>query len=280
MLNAEADGLPGLLIDRYADTLVLQSICQGSDRILDEVVDILRREYAPAQIIVRNDHPERRREGLDTNVNILHGSTEGLINYEEGSLRLSINALSGDVTGTYLDQQRNHQWVSSFAHGRGLDLYCYSGGFALHMAQRCNSILAVDNAASPLTLGELDGQSNQLDNVSWHNNDVMAFLESANRSGETFDSIVVDPPGNIDSDTYEQILGRVFRVAQVRAFVLVFTRRYPMQRQQFEHQVLHTAAESGRRVQLLARRGPSWDHPILATLPETELLAGLLLRLV
>lgn len=280
VINAEADGLPGLLIDRYGDSFVVQALCQGTDRLLDDIVNILHEQFGPDQVVLRNDHPARADEGLPLEVKVLDGPTEGLVSYTEGHLTCHANILAGDGTGAYLDQQHNRLWAQGFAHGRGLDLYCYSGGFAMHMAPTCSEVVAVDNSPQALTMAQLDGPANGLGNITWHGGDVLEFLEQANRSGDTWDTIVMDPPGDLSDDTRAQLLSQIFKVAQVRAYVLAFDRRMPMDRHKFEQELLDEAASSGRRAQLLSRRGPSWDHPTLATTPETEILTGILLRLV
>jgi 23S rRNA (cytosine1962-C5)-methyltransferase len=144
LVHGEADRLPGLVVDRYGDVLVLQALVQGVDRLLPDLTTLLVERLRPAGILARNDPRVRLLEGLDRRVEVLHGSVPDTIEVREGRVTYEVDPHRGQKTGLFLDQRENHLAARRYARGRVLDAFCYDGGFALQVARDAEHVTAVD----------------------------------------------------------------------------------------------------------------------------------------
>ena len=197
VVASEADSLPGLIVDKYGDHLVLQTLTLGLDNRKAELVKILVELLKPAAIIERNDAPVRRYEGLEPVRGILHGQTDGRVNVHVGGLKFSLNLLEGHKTGFYLDQQVNYARVAALAAGKKvLDAFSYMGAFALFCARAgAASVTAVEIDADNVAAARANAQANGLaDRIEFRTQNAFDLLSAAQKAGETYDLIILDPP--------------------------------------------------------------------------------------
>jgi len=197
VVASEADSLPGLIVDKYGDHLVLQTLTLGLDNRKAELVKLLVELLKPAAIIERNDAPVRRYEGLEPIRGILHGKTDGRVNVEVGGLKFSLNLLEGHKTGFYLDQQVNYARVAALAAGKKvLDAFSYMGAFSLFCARAgAASVTAVEIDADNVAAAQANAQTNGLaDRIEFRAQNAFDLLSAAQKAGETYDLIILDPP--------------------------------------------------------------------------------------
>ena len=194
LVHGEADLLPSLIVDRYGEWLVLQALSQGTDRLLPMIVQLLVDIAGPAGILARNDPRVRQLEGLEQKVEVLHGSVPERIGITESGILFDVDPWHGQKTGLFLDQRENHAAAARYARGRLLDAFSYNGGFALTLASRSDEVVALDISADAVSRIARNAQANGLQNVTAREANVFDELRHFERSGERFDTIVLDPP--------------------------------------------------------------------------------------
>ena len=194
LVHGEADRLPGLVVDRYGDYLVLQALVQGVDRLLPELTGLLVERLAPAGILARNDPRVRLLEGLEQAVTVLHGTVPEGIEIREGSVRYVVDPYHGQKTGLFLDQRENRVAAAGYARGRALDAFSYNGGFALALAPVCKEVIAVDISEDAVARIAANAAQNGITNVHARAMNVFDELRELERRGERFETIVLDPP--------------------------------------------------------------------------------------
>ncbi|MFZ2643651.1 MAG: class I SAM-dependent rRNA methyltransferase [Verrucomicrobiia bacterium] len=297
VVASEADSLPGLIVDKYGDHLVLQTLTLGMDQRKAELVGLLADLLKPAAIIERNDAPVRRYEGLDPVRGVLHGQTDGRVNVGFDGLKFSLNLLEGHKTGFYLDQQVNYARVAAFAAGKKvLDAFSYMGAFALSCARAgAASVTAVEIDADNVAAAQTNAQANALaDRVQFHAQNAFDFLSTAQKAGDTYDLIILDPPSftrtraNVPeaSRGYKEIHLRALRMLAVPdagrpgGLLATFCCSHHVTREMFEQIIAEASADAHRPVRLLERLSQSPDHPILPAVPETEYLKGAILQVI
>jgi len=195
LVHAEADGLPGLVVDRYGGLAVVQANSAWSDRMMPEIVTALLDELPLHAVVARNDSPAREQEGLSPEVTLLHGSDATAV-VEEGGIRFAVDPLSGQKTGWYFDQRRNRDRVAALASGaRVLDVFCHVGAFGLRCAAAgASAVTLVDSSAPALELGLAAAAANGLAAVQARRGDAFEVMAEAARAGEQYDIVVCDPP--------------------------------------------------------------------------------------
>jgi 23S rRNA (cytosine1962-C5)-methyltransferase len=288
LINAEGDGLPGFLVDRFAGVLVVQVLTAGAERLKTWLLDALATQVAPACIVERSEGPVRREEGLADRKGVLLGEAPAESVVRENGLELEVAPGSGQKTGHFCDQRVNRLLVRRIAAGRRvLDAFAYTGGFGIHAgAGGARSVTTVESSARFLAAAERNWQRNRLppDVASFERADVHDYLRA---TGETFDLLVLDPPALVKRRTdaargaraYKDVNLWAFRRAAAGALVLTFTCSQHVGADLFRKIVLGAAADAGRRAQLLEHLGPGPDHPVALAHPEGEYLHGLFLRL-
>ena len=297
VVASEADSLPGLIVDKYGDHLVLQTLTLGMDQRKAELIALLVDLLKPAAIIERNDAPVRRYEGLDPVRGVLHGQTEGRVNVEFGGLKFSLNLLEGHKTGFYLDQATNYARVAALAARKKiLDAFSYMGAFALSCARAgATSVTAVEIDADNVAAAQANAQANGLaDRVQFRAENAFDFLSAAQKAGDTYDLIILDPPSftrtraNVPeaSRGYKEIHLRALRMLAAPdadrpgGLLATFCCSHHVTREMFETIIAEASADAHRPVRLLERLGQSPDHPILPAVPETEYLKGAILQVM
>lgn len=283
LCHAEADGLPGTVIDRFGPALVLQVNTAGMDRLLPELLEALERLLAPETIVVRNDSPARELEGLALGVEVAKGRLEGPVEVRESGARFFADLAEGQKTGWFYDQRDNRALAARFAKGaRVLDAYSYSGGFAIQAALAgAREVVALDRSQAAL---ELAGQAAEANGVSeacrFVKAEAFAELARLHRADERFDLVIVDPPAFAKTKRelpqglkgYRK-LARLAALAVAPGGTLVAAScSHHVDAALFGEQLRRGLHDAGREGRILYQRGAGPDHPVHPFLPETAYL--------
>jgi 23S rRNA (cytosine1962-C5)-methyltransferase len=289
LIHAESDGLPGIVVDRYGDTAVLQLNSAGADRWRDTVADALQATDGIARVRERSDADVRQLEGLKPVTALLRGApaSERIVLDEEG-VRFGIDLEQGHKTGFYLDQRDNRQQLRALAAGRDvLDCFCYSGGFALNaLAGGASSVVAVDSSVEALGLARDNAELNQFPQPEWLQGDVFELLRKFRDSRRSFDLVVLDPPKFAPTVAHAEKAARAYKDINLLAFKLLrpggllmtFSCSGGVTADLFQKIVAGSALDAGTEAQIVARLGASADHPVALSFPEGDYLKGLLCR--
>ena len=194
LVAAEGDLLPSLIVDRYAQCLVVQTLSQGMEKLKPLVVEILKELFAPLTVIERNDAAVRALEGLPEQVGILDGEDVNEVVVEEGGIKFAYDLRRGQKTGGFLDQRENRAAARRYARGRLLDCFSYSGGFAVSLAAQCESVLGIESSEEALKLARRNQELNAVSNIEWLQANCFDILKAADQEGRRFDTVVLDPP--------------------------------------------------------------------------------------
>jgi len=286
LVHGEADRLPSLIVDRYGDYLVVQALSQGIDRRVPEIVAALVELLQPAGILARNDPRVRLLEGLPQQVEVLHGSVPERIDVREGAVEYQVDPWRGQKTGLFLDQRENREAALRYARGRLLDAFSYNGGFALSLAPRCTSVLAVDISEDAVARIRENAARNRLANVEARAMNVFDELRELERTGARFETIVLDPPAFAKNKAairkalsgYKEINLRALKLLTPGGFLITCSCSYNVSEEMFVEVVSSAAADAGAEVSLVEKRAQGRDHPILINVPETYYLKCLILR--
>ncbi len=289
-VNAEADRLPGLIVDVYGDgatrVVVMQTLTQAMDRRLKMVGGILEETLAPRGILARNDQKIRRLEGLEESVQVVAGDVPDAVEVREGPVVYTVDVRLGQKTGLFLDQRENHEAAARYARGRALDAFTYNGGFALRMAPACTSVVALDSSASAVALTRANAVRNGAPNILAEEANAFDALREYEIARERFDTIVLDPPAFAKNKAaleraaagYKEINLRALKILAPGGCLITCTCSYQM-RQELFHQVLEeAAADAHATVTVVEQRTQARDHPILLNVPETHYLKCFVLR--
>ena len=280
LLHAEADGVPGLVVDRYGDNLVLQVGSAAVERRLDWVLGALDELLAPAGVLLRSDSGARKREGLDATVRVLWGEVPGTVVVREGPVRYEANLWRGQKTGGFLDQRENHLAAGRYARGRALDVFSYAGGFALHAARSAREVEVVDSSGPALETARHNAKLNGLDNLTFARTRAFDLLRERSDAGERYDTVVLDPPAFAKTKrdlprarrAYKEINLRAMKLLSPGGILITCSCSYHLSREPFEETLRSAAADAGRTMRVREWRGQAADHPEVLTIPETRYL--------
>jgi len=286
LVHGEGDLLPSLIADRYDRWVVVQLMSAGLEHFRSEIVHALVELVDPAGILARNDVPLRHKEGLDTNVELLHGTVPDEVEVEENGVRYLAAPWRGQKTGAFLDQRENRILAGRVARGRALDCFSYHGSFALHLARRADHVVALDASAHALTRAEENFRRNALTNGEFVEANAFEFLKARERERDRFDTIVLDPPafaktrGALTAAIrgYKEINLRAMRILSPGGMLFTASCSYHLTKPLFLEMLEQAAADSGRRLVLRELRGQPLDHPEVLTIPETGYIKGALLE--
>jgi 23S rRNA (cytosine1962-C5)-methyltransferase len=290
LVHAEADGLPGLVVDRFADALVVQANTAGMERLLPAVIDALRSLLSPAAIVLRNDSPARAIEGLPLSASVALGTIDGPVALEESGVAFSADVLAGQKTGWFFDQRDSRAFVAGLAADANvLDLYCYSGGFAVAAAAKgAQAVLGIDRSEPALALAAAAAERNGVaGKCEFRRADVFAEAAALAAKGERYDIVVADPPPFARSKREAPAALRGYRklarlAAQLTApagFLFLASCSYNVAVGEFAEAVRHGLQDAGRAARVLRSAGAGPDHPVHPALPETAYLKSLTLAL-
>ncbi len=282
---SEGDELPGLIVDRYSDWLVVQTLSQGMDRAKPMLLELLQQLYSPRGIVERNDSKVRDREELPRQAGIVAGECPDSIEIEMNGLRFGVELLKGQKTGAFLDQRENYAAAAQYARGQALDCFTYGGGFALHLARRCEAVEAVDSSAQALASAVENARRNELANVHLIEANVFDLLRSYDDQRRAFDIVVLDPPafaktrGTVEGALrgYKEINLRALRLLRPGGILVTCSCSHHVSEAEFISAVAEAALDAQRRTVVLERRTQARDHPIALTVPETMYLKCLVL---
>ena len=286
-IYSEGDFLPGLIVDRYGDYLVVQSLTQGADRLQPLFESILRDRYRPRSIVFRNDSKVRELEGLPLLQSVSGEEVPERIVVEQDGRQLEIPLTGGQKTGSYLDQRANHQAARRYARGRALDGFCYGGGFSLQIADVCDHIEAVDLSAAAVSLARANVERNHLRNVECLQANVFDFLRERSASGEHYNTVVLDPPAfarhkeSLEGALrgYKEINNRAMRLLKDGGTLITCSCSHHVSEGLFAELLAEAARDAGCWLRVLERRTQGADHPILMTVPETLYLKCFILEI-
>ena len=289
LVHGESDGLPGVVADRYGDTLVLQLTSAGAERWREVIADALLEVSGASRIWERSDAEVRALEGLTPVIAALRGAREPTrIAISEQGLQFEIDLEHGHKTGFYLDQRDNRRRVRTLARGRDvLDGFCYSGGFALNaLAGGAKSVTAVDSSADALALARGNAELNKLAQAEWLEGDVFQLLRRFRDQGRNFDLVVLDPPKFAPTAAHAGKAARAYKDINLLAFKLLrpggllatFSCSGGVSADLFQKIIAGAALDAGADAQIIDRLGPGADHPLALNFPEGDYLKGLLCR--
>jgi 23S rRNA (cytosine1962-C5)-methyltransferase len=286
LVHGEGDGLPSLIVDRYRAYLVIQTLSQATDALKAEIVDTLVELLKPQGMLERNDPRVRDFEGLDRRVGLLHGEVPERVDVREGDVTFETDLWKGQKTGLFLDQRENHLMARGYARGRVLDGFTYHGGFALHVARQATSVLAVDSSADAIARTRSNAERNGLGNVETREANVFDLLHELHKSGERFDSVILDPPAFAKSKDaiekaargYKEINLRALHLLNPGGMLITCSCSYHIHEADLEGILEDAAADAGATVTIVEKRRQGRDHPVVLGVPETYYLKCFVLR--
>ncbi len=288
VVNGEGDFLPGLIIDRYGETLVIQCLTAGMERLKSLFIDLLVSHFSPKSIYERSDVPLRKEEGLPMTKGHLYGEEIiAPVEMEEFGCRFRVDIQEGQKTGFYLDQRENRFSLQEVSQGKKvLDCFCYSGGFSIHAGMGgAREITMIDSSEEALEKAKDHFVLNRLERISPHPIKGDAFAVLRNLEPD-YDLIILDPPpfakkkGHLQgaSRGYKDLNLQAFRLLKKDGLLFTFSCSHHMNWDLFQKVVFSAALDSGKNVQLLCRLGHPIDHPVDLSHPEGEYLRGMVLR--
>jgi len=288
LVYAEGDVLPSLIVDRYGDVLVLQTLSQGTEAVKDMLVELLVELLEPRAVVERNDVRVRALEGLPLTAGVVYGDVPAEMEVVQHGTRFRIAPLGGQKTGAFLDQRENHLAARRLARGRALDCFTFNGAFALHMAHTCESVLGLDISQDAVAASRRNAELNNLSNVEFREANVFDALREMQDAGERFDTIVLDPPAFAKNRAsvraaargYKEINLRALKLLNPNGLLITCTCSYHMTEPQFHEVVAEASADARRRLQIVEKRIQSSDHPVLVGVPETLYLKCVVARAV
>lgn len=283
LVHGEADGLPGLVVDRYHDVLVVQLLTAGMEQRRQAIIAALVQCYQPRSIFARNDSASRELEGLPRTTELLYGEAPGEPEIDFNGLRFAVDVSHGQKTGLFLDQRDNYAYLERLAAGRRvLDLFCYVGAWSQHAARfGASEVLGVDISQAAVERARAQAARNGLDpQCSFLALDGFAYLRQATQEQERFGLVVLDPPAFIKSRRhleegtkgYLTVNRRALELVEPGGFLVTCSCSHHMERASFLAVIAQAAQQARRNVRLIEMRGQAADHPILPACPETDYL--------
>jgi 23S rRNA (cytosine1962-C5)-methyltransferase len=281
LIFSEADLIPGLIVDRYHDILSLQVLTQAIDAnpIRETVISELVSRLSPATVVERVDPRVRELETLPPRASgLVHGGKTAT-NFTMNGIEFYFDALEGQKTGAFLDQRENYAAATQYGHGDALDVFCYQGGFALHLAKVCDTVTGVDSSRSALEVADQNATLNRRQ-VEWIEGNAFDLLKDYAASGQLYDTIVLDPPAfaktkrDLDSAIrgYKELNLRALKMLRPGGILVTCSCSYHVSQSNFLEMLASAAVDAHRTVRVLEVRGQAKDHPILLTIPETGYL--------
>ena len=293
VVHGEADLLPALIVDRYGDYLVMQTLDQGMDAAKSEIASCLEEIFQPRGVVARNDVPVRTKEQLPLETAVLAGEVPESVAIHMNGFNLRADLLGGQKTGIFLDQRENYFAAARYAGPRGrpgkaLDCFTCTGGFALHLAGKCESVEAVDSSGPALATARQNAESNGIANIHFQEADVFELLAGYAAARRQYSFVVLDPPAfaksrhNLEAAVtgYREINLRALRLLGPGGILVTCSCSHHLGEAMFLELIAQASLDAGRTLRVLERRTQAQDHPILLTVPETHYLKCLILEVV
>lgn len=289
LVFSEADFLPGLMVDRYNDVLTIQALTQAMDSepAREAIISTLAEQLSPAGIVERVEARVRELEQLPARSNTLLAGEKTETVFTMNGVRFQYRGLEGQKTGAFLDQRENYAAAARYAHGDALDVFCYQGGFALHLAGVCSQVTGVDSSRPALEMAEQNAALNQpAREIEWIEGNAFDLLKGYAEAGRQYDTIVVDPPAFARSRKtletalrgYKELNLRALKMLRPGGVLVTCSCSYHVSEADFLQTVAAAALDARRTVRLIEKRGQARDHPVLVGVPETAYLKCLILQ--
>jgi len=290
VIFSEADGLPGLVVDKYKDVLSIQVLTQAMDRadVREVILGELVEQLAPDGVVESVDARIRKLEALPSREEgLLHGTKQDAV-FQLNGVRFRFHGLGGQKTGAFLDQRQNYAAAAKYAHGRALDMFTYQGGFALHLARKCEKVTAVDSSRPALEVAEQNEQLNRehhASDIEWTEANAFDLLKDYSVAGEQYDTIVLDPPAfakakktlNTAMRGYKELNLRALKMLKPGGVLVTCSCSFHVSEAEFLDMLRAASFDARRTLKVLERRGQSQDHPVLLSVPETAYLKCVIL---
>jgi 23S rRNA (cytosine1962-C5)-methyltransferase len=288
LIYSEGDLVPSLIVDRYDEVLVLQTLSQGTDKIKSSLTEILIQEFNPIAVIERNDARVRQLEGLPLVAGPLYGEVPEQLEILQHGISFIVAPSGGQKTGSFLDQRENRIAASAVAHGRALDCFTFNGGFALHLSDACYQVIGIDISAEAIAVAEKNVQLNDFWNVEFREANVFDALREMEVAGERFDTIVLDPPAFAKNRAslkaairgYKEINLRALKLLNPEGILVTCTCSYHVSEDLFLRILADAAFDAHRRLQIIEKRMQASDHPVLLGMSETYYLKCVIARVL
>jgi 23S rRNA (cytosine1962-C5)-methyltransferase len=281
LIFSEADFLPGLIVDRYNNILSLQILTQAIDAnpVRETVISELVNQLSPASVIERVDPRVRELETLPPRASGLVHGDKTATTFTMNGVQFHFDALEGQKTGAFLDQRENYAAAAQYAHGEALDVFCYQGAFAMHLAPRCKQVTGVDSSRPALEVAEQNATLNRRE-IEWIEANAFDLLKDYSASSQQYDTVVLDPPAfaktkrDLDSALrgYKELNLRALKMLRPGGLLVTCSCSYHVSRSTFLEMLASAAVDAHRTVRLLEVRGQGKDHPVLLNVPETAYL--------
>ena len=290
VIYSEGDLLPSLIVDRYHDVLVMQTLSQGSEAFKSLFAEILIEEFQPRALIERNDARVRELEGLPLISATVYGDAPEEIEILQHGLRFVVSPGAGQKTGSFLDQRENRLAARAAAqtttHRRALDCFTFNGAFALHLASVCEEVIGIDISADAVVAAKRNAELNGMSNIEFREANVFDALRETETAGERFDVIVLDPPAFAKNRAslksavrgYKEINLRALKLLNPGGVLITCTCSYHVAEDLFLEILAEAAIDAHRRVQICEKRMQASDHPVLLGMPETYYLKCVIAR--
>jgi 23S rRNA (cytosine1962-C5)-methyltransferase len=282
---SEADFLPGLIVDRYHDVLSLQVLTQAmdSDPARRAIVEALVTHFAPTGIVERVDERVRELENLPARPAEIIWGTKPETVFTMNDVRFRYDGLSGQKTGAFLDQRENYAVAARYAKGEALDVFCYQGGFALHLARVCEHVAGIDSSRPALEAAEQNATLNACE-LEWIEANAFDLLKDYAAAGRQFDTIVLDPPPFAKTKRavstamrgYKELNLRALKMLRSEGLLVTCSCSFHVSEADFLQMLAAAALDAHKQVRVVERRTQATDHPVLLTVPETQYLKCIL----
>jgi 23S rRNA (cytosine1962-C5)-methyltransferase len=282
VVHAEADFIPGLVIDKFGDYLVFQSLTRGIERWKESILASIQEILSPKGVYERDDVPVRELEGLEQKVGFCGESFDPMIDIDENGVAITVDVQRGQKTGYFLDQRDNRLAMRQFCDGaRVLDCFCYTGGFALSAWKGgAAEVTGIDQAQSAVDLAYANALKNNATSCRFEAANAFDYLRTMQRRDERFDVVILDPPAFAKSRSalenavrgYKEINLRAMRILNPGGTLVTCSCSYHMEEALLYDIALDAARDAGVTLRLIEKRGQAKDHPVLAASPETNYL--------
>ena len=296
VIFSEADLLPGMIVDKYNDVLAMQVLTQAFNRedLRKVVAEKLAEHFPGASLLERGDPHIRELEQLpkrESEFAFAFGDRASTVFHLNG-VRFHFDGLAGQKTGAFLDQRENYAAAARYAHGDALDCFTYQGGFALHLARVCSTVTAVDASRPALEVAEQNEQLNRdshtCSEIEWIEGNAFDLLKDHSSAGRQYDTIVLDPPAFAKSKRtattalrgYKELNLRSLKMLRPGGVLVTCSCSFHVGEPEFLEMLAHAAADAGRRLRILEKRGAATDHPVLVGVPETSYLKCVIVQVI
>jgi len=286
LVYGESDGVPSLIVDRYGDHLVMQTLSQGADQLTSLFAALLDELFQPQSIILRNDLSVRSLEGLPQEKKMLMGELPGKIEVHEGDIRYWVVPWTGHKTGAYLDQRENRLQAGRYLRGTVLDAFCYQGLFALHAARAAQRVIGIDSSQEAIEQAAENARLNGLANVEFRRENVFDFLKEEVERRSQYDGINLDPPafaksrGDVAAASrgYKELNLRGIRLLKPGGILVTSSCSFNLSEPRFLDILRDCAKDARASLRIVEKRGQGADHPVLLSFPESYYLKCLFLE--